>query len=173
MQPQEEPPPLPVYFWERRFHIYFSFTQCYSCGLWSFSTSLKDHHSTDVHPLELLDLLPDLQNEYRKCSIYCHNPFLQCCIPSQYLAKYRYTIKLVYLEEILHINFKWTLNITILMIIGGKTKMYTYHKRWWIFPNSWIYSTIIMIYDLRGTHLFSQPFITWVLTLHFSQGKLS
>lgn len=36
-----------------------------------------DHHSTDGHSLELLDLFPlllELQNEYREGSVYCYNP---------------------------------------------------------------------------------------------------
>ena len=36
-----------------------------------------DHHSTDGHLLELLDLSPillQLQNEYRGASIYCYHP---------------------------------------------------------------------------------------------------
>lgn len=37
---------------------------------------IKDHHSTDGRRLEVLDLFAELQNEYRKCLIYCHYPVL-------------------------------------------------------------------------------------------------
>lgn len=37
---------------------------------------MKDHHSTDVHCLEVLDLFAEFQNEYREFLIYCHYPVL-------------------------------------------------------------------------------------------------
>lgn len=100
-------------------------------------------------PLQLRDALPpllELRTEYKEGSIYWHNPILLFSIPPQYMARYSYTEQLIYLKEILHINFKFEMDITCNYSHdhGRKTKKLNLLQEvgLWIYWNSWNYSTI-------------------------------